>query len=215
MRGRILIVDDHPVVLYGLRFLFESDPSFEICGEASDSLAARAQAEALKPDFVICDLVLGGRDGTELIQDLRSIAPQAHILVYSSQSQWTFARRSLQAGARGYIAKSEGLRMVAMALAQIARGDIYVGEEIRQRLTQSGLGTARDVPDIDELSNRELQVLQLIGEGRSGREIAEALNLSIKTIGTYRERLKVKLCLASLRELETLAREHVVGNRTQ
>lgn len=211
--GRILIIDDHPVVLYGLRFLFEQDARFTICGEAADSTSARTQADALQPDFVILDLVLGGRDGIELLQDLTAIAPSARILVYSSQNEWRFARRTIQAGAKGYVAKSEGLAVVARALDVIAAGDTFIREAVRQRLVDA---FETDIVDpqaasIDQLSNRELQVLRMIGEGSSSREIAEALELSIKTVGTYCERIKVKLQLASFRDLEELARDHVLG----
>lgn len=211
--GRVLIVDDHPVVLYGLRFLFEHDTRFTICGEASDSISAREQAERLQPEFVILDLVLGGRDGIELLQDLTAIAPSACILVYSSQNEWRFARRTIQAGAKGYVAKSEGLTVVARALDVIAAGDIFLSDAVRQRLVGA---FETDIVDprttsIDQLSNRELQVLRMIGEGGSSRDIADALDLSIKTVGTYCERIKVKLQLESLRDLEELARDHVLG----
>lgn len=211
--GRILIIDDHPVVLYGLRFLFEQNARFIICGEAADSVSARTQAEALQPDFVILDLVLGGRDGIELLRDLTTITPAARILVYSSQNEWRFARRTIQAGAKGYVAKSEGLAVVGRALDVIADGDTFISDTVRQRLVDA---FETDIVDpqaasIDQLSNRELQVLRMIGEGSSSRDIAEALELSIKTVGTYCERIKVKLQLASLRDLEDLARDHVLG----
>ncbi len=124
--GRILVIDDHPVVLYGLRLLLEHNPRFAICGEATDSASARTQAEALRPDYVILDLVLGGRDGIELLYDLLAIAPSARVLVYSSQNEWLFARRSMKAGAKGYVAKSEGLSVVAHALDVIRhRGHLH------------------------------------------------------------------------------------------
>ncbi|TKT69886.1 response regulator transcription factor [Aquamicrobium sp. LC103] len=211
--GRVLIVDDHPVVLYGLRFLFEQDARYIICGEAADSLSAREQAEMLQPDFVILDLVLGGRDGIELLQDLTAIVPSARILVYSSQNEWRFARRTIQAGAKGYVAKSEGLAVVGRALDVIAAGETFISEAVRQRLVDAFETNVVDPrqTSIDQLSNRELQVLRMIGEGSSSRDIANALKLSIKTVGTYCERIKVKLQLESLRDLEELARDHVLG----
>ncbi|MEP9380663.1 response regulator transcription factor [Aquabacter sp. CN5-332] len=210
---RLLIVDDHPVVLYGLRFLLEKKPSFVICGEAVDSASARAQAEALQPDYIILDLVLGGRDGIELLQDLLALAPSARILVYSSQNEWSFARRSVKAGAKGYVAKSEGLPIVAHALDVIAAGGTFVSDAVRQRLMEAFATDAAELErtSIDQLSNREMQVLRMIGEGHSSREIARELGISAKTIGTYYERIKVKLRLDRFRDLEILARDHVMG----
>lgn len=211
-RGRILIVDDHPVVLYGLRFLFEQNERFTICGEAADSVSARKQAEALQPDYVILDLVLGGRDGIELLQDLTIIAPATRVLVYSSQNEWCFARRTIRAGAKGYVAKSEGLTVVADALDIIAGGGTFLSDTLRQRLADIFETDSVDPrPTLDQLSNRELQVLRMLGEGSSNRDIAEALSLSVKTVGTYCERIKVKLQLTGFRDLEETARDHVQG----
>ncbi|WP_454917705.1 response regulator [Xanthobacter sediminis] len=211
--GRILIIDDHPVVLYGLRFLLEREERFTVCGEASDSLAARTQVELLRPDYVILDLVLGGRDGIELLRDLRTLAPDARILVYSSQNEWSFARRSIRAGARGFVAKSEGLAVVAEALQVIASGGVFIAETVRERMvgTFDRQGHAGIAAQLDRLSDRELQVLRMIGSGGSSRSIADGLGLSIKTVGTYCERLKVKLDLDSLRDLEELSRDYVQG----
>ncbi|GHD20827.1 hypothetical protein GCM10016234_33670 [Tianweitania populi] len=150
----------------------------------------------------------------EMVQDLCRIAAKTRILVYSSHSEWTFARRALQAGAKGYVAKSEGLERVATALGMIARNQIYVSEDVRSRLTERGESEASMSvkPNIDALSNRELQILRLVGNGTSSREIADALGLSIKTVATYCERLKVKFKLGAMRDLQALAREHVEGN---
>lgn len=213
--GRVLIVDDHPVVLYGLRFLLDQTPKFSVCGEAADSASALTQACALQPDFLILDLVLGGRDGIELLQDLIGIVPTARILIYSSQNEWRYARWTIQAGARGYVAKSEGLKIVARALDVIAAGGIFVSDAVRGRLLETFATDVTDVEDstIQQLSNRELQILRLIGDGNSPREVAAALGLSVKTVGTYCERVKVKLQLSNLRELEAFARDHVAGRR--
>lgn len=211
--GRVLIIDDHPVVLYGLRFLFERDERFVVCGEAAGSAAARVQMAALRPDYVILDLVLGGRDGLELLRDLLSLVPETRILVYSSQNEWTFARRVIRAGARGYVAKSEGLPVVAQALGIVASGGIFIAEAVRQRMTETfnPEGEAGFASRLGQLSDRELQVLRMIGDGETSRAIAGTLGLSIKTVGTYCERIKIKLQLESLKDLEALARDHVQG----
>lgn len=213
MSNRILLVDDHPVVLFGLRFLLEQNPRFAICGEVADGVSARAQVAALQPEYIILDLVLGGRDGIELIEDLLEIVPTTRILVYSSQNEWRFARRSIKAGARGYVAKSEGLPVVARALDVVAEGGIFISDAVRLRMLDTFatdiMGSGQE--GIDQLSNREIQVLRMIGEGHSSRNIAEELGISIKTVGTYCERIKVKLRLDSFRDLEVLARDHVLG----
>lgn len=203
---RLLIIDDHPVVLFGLRLLFSDYPGVEIQGEAQDVAAARQLTEAHRPDFIILDLVLGGRDGIELISELLRLHPAARIIVYSSQDERHFARRALQAGARGYVAKSESLSVVATAVNAVAAGEIYVSAAVQQMLLHDVARHASAAASpYDGLSNRELQVLRMIGAGFSSQDIAAELNLSIKTIGTYRERIKVKLGLDHARALEQLA----------
>ncbi|WP_162875528.1 response regulator [Sphingomonas crusticola] len=208
----VLIVDDHPIVLYGLRFLFDHHARFTICGEASDAETARHLAQQLQPNYIVLDLVLGGRDGIDLVKDLMAAAPAARILIYSSQNEWRFARRALQAGAKGYVAKSEGLVVVEHAISVLASGETFLSEGVQRRLIEDFLGVDEDQESagFDLLSNRELQVLRMIGEGLSTGEIGRALQLSVKTIGTYRERIKEKLALTSARTLEELARSSVV-----
>lgn len=210
--SHVLIVDDHPIVLYGLRFLFDQDSRFRVCAEANDAETARSSAGELQPDYIVLDLVLGGRDGIDLVKDLVAIAPRARILVYSSQSEWRFARRVLQAGARGYVAKSEGLVVVGQAMQVLASGESFISAALQRRLLDDFLGTSgeQEPADPDQLSDRELQVLRMIGEGLSTGEIGKALQLSVKTVGTYRERIKSKLAVASSRALEELARSYVL-----
>jgi len=203
MSKSILVVDDHPIVLYGLKFLFEGDESFTVCGEAGDVSQARELAAARQPDFIILDLVLGGRDGLELLRELRALSPASRILVYSSQNELFFGRKCAAAGAWGYLSKSEGLPAVARALAMVAEGVPY--------FEHGETGATPDLPPIEQLSARELQVLRMIGEGSSSRAMSEALGLSIKTIGTYRERIKAKLMLANVRDLDDLARDYAEG----
>lgn len=201
------------MVLYGLRLLLGQAQRFTICGEAVDSASARAQVDTLRPDYIVLDLLLGGRDGIELLEDLLAMAPAARILVYSSQNEWRFARRCLKAGAKGYVAKSEGLPVVAHALDLIAEGGTFISDAVRQRMLDAfatdSIGPGQE--SIDQLSNREIQVLRMIGEGYASRDIARELGLSVKTVGTYCERIKVKLLLDSFRDLEILARDHVLG----
>jgi two-component system response regulator NreC len=210
-RQRILIVDDHPIVLFGLRVAFEQHGRYVICGEAGDPEHARALTGQSQPDFIVLDLVLGGRDGIELVRDLAAIAPAARILVYSSQSEWRFARRVLQVGARGFVAKSDGLETVTAAIDVLARGDVFVGEWLRHRLLEDFIEAAPcDLREaINALSERERQVLYMIGEGRAVGEIAAVLDVSVKTVGTYRDRIKAKLGIANSRDLTIVAHDHL------
>lgn len=196
--SRLLIIDDHPVVLTGLRLLFAADPRFEVAGEATSAAAARAEPGRLQPDLIVTDLVMGGADGIALIEDLAAIGPRAAILVYSSHDERLWGPRVLRAGARGFVAKAEPLDAVAEALAALVAGRRHVGSAAPQ-------------PPATEaaLSARERQVLGLIGEGYSLQAMAATLGLSVKTVGTYRERLKAKFGLDNVRMLERIAQEQI------
>lgn len=205
MALRLLIVDDHPIVLSGLRLLLAGDGRFALCGEATTAADARTQAERLQPDLIVTDLVMGGADGVGLVVDLLALAPAAAILVYSSHDELIWARHALKAGARGYVSKVEPLEMVAIALQQIGDGGIHVSEAVQRILSADAQGS-RIVPhDMASLSVRELQILTLMGSGHSLQSLSLELQLSIKTIGTYRERLKIKLGFDTIRMLEYFA----------
>lgn len=150
------------------------------------------------------DLVLGGRDGTELVETLLMLQPGMRILVYSSQNESVYARRCLRSGASGFVAKSARLECVREALELIAHGQIAVSEELQRSLLRE-YATVDAASPLELLSSRELQVLRLLGSGHDSRSIAEELHLSMKTVGTYRERLKLKLGLDSARKLERYA----------
>jgi DNA-binding NarL/FixJ family response regulator len=184
-----------------------------VAGEAADPAAARAAMEQLQPALVVLDLLLGGRDGVELVEDLRAIHPAGRVLVYTSQSERAYADRALRAGASGYLMKSAGPAEVLAALERIAAGDFVVSPVVQQLLlARTAAGPASRAGDpLAELSDRELQVFRLVGAGRGTGEIAAELNLSPKTIGTYRERLKDKLNCQSARELDRRAFEYVHG----
>jgi DNA-binding NarL/FixJ family response regulator len=206
-KSSVLLVDDHPVMRLGLRLALQSSPRFAVAGEASDAVGAREAVERLRPDLVVFDLVLGGRDGLELLEDLCAVHPGGRVLVYSSQSEKMFALRAVEAGARGYLMKSAGPPEVVAALEQIATGEIVVSPAIQQLLlARTASRPAADTP-LGALSARELQILRLIAAGQSPAEIAAELRLSVKTIGTYRERLKDKLGCESARELDRRAEE--------
>jgi DNA-binding NarL/FixJ family response regulator len=208
----VLLVDDHPVARVGLRFLLEEHEFFVVCGEAGDAAAACRLVEELLPDFIVLDMRLGGRDGTELVEDLLAIHPAAGILIFSSLDELAYARRTLRAGARGFVEKSRGIEEVAVGLGRLARGDYAFSEQVQRALFSDAAGCASGDP-LGDLSDRELQVFRLLGEGRGTAEIARELHLSMKTIGTYRERLKDKLNLETATNLEHSARVFVREGR--
>ena len=206
---QVLIVDDHPVVCAGLRLLLEGDPQFAVCGEAGDIATAQQLVTTLHPAFAVVDLVLGGRDGTEFIEDLLVLEPTLRVLVYSSQPEQPWARRSLRAGARGYVAKSSGLEEVRRSLQSIAQGEIHLSPAAQRSLISDYAAGRAGRSPLDLLSSRELQVFRLLGTGLGSAGIAEELALSVRTVGTYRERLKSKLGAQTGRELERRAEEFV------
>jgi len=196
---RVFLIDDHPVVRSGLAMLLESMPGYVLAGEAGSTAEAREMLKNDPPDIVVFDLMLGGRDGIELLSELQVMCPVTRFLVYTMQPEHVYARRALRAGAHGFLMKSSGLPAVRDALAALIRGERYVSPAMTQVLIQESLGGARAT--VDELSDRELQVLGLLAEGRELGEIATSLNLSVKTVGTYRERLKNKLGVETASEL--------------
>jgi len=193
------------VVRSGVALLIESMPGWELAGEASSTAEARLRLKPARADVVVFDLVLGGRDGLELLGELRQLCPAARFLVYTMQPERLYARRALRAGAQGYLMKSANLTAMREALEALVRGNRYVSPAMAQVLIDESLGGARVA--VDDLSDRELQVLGLLAGGRELGEIATELSLSVKTVGTYRERLKNKLGVETAREL---AREAAV-----
>lgn len=185
------------------------EPKFAVCGEASSVAEGRQLAEELRPDFVVLDLLLGGRDGMELISDILAAHPAAYILIYSSQDELRYARRALQAGARGYVSKTASLPDVLVALEALARGELHVSAAVQRALVQEAARGNAATNALDNLSNRELQVFRLLGSGLATQAVAAELHLSAKTVGTYRERLKDKLGLENARELERCAENYV------
>jgi DNA-binding NarL/FixJ family response regulator len=193
----VFIVDDHPIVRQGLAQLIEQEPDLRVCGEAADVREARAALSRVRPDVVILDLSLRDSDGLELIKDIRNKYEGLPVLVLSMHDENIYAERLLSSGANGYIMKQAAGDLLITALRRVLSGGVYVSERIGacmiERLAVSGRKHATD--PIDRLSNREIQVLNLIGRGKTTREIAQDLNLSIKTIESHRQRIKKKLSL--------------------
>jgi DNA-binding NarL/FixJ family response regulator len=194
MKHPVLIVDDHPIVRRGLRDVINETIDLEVCGEAADVPEALRKIEATHPDVVVVDITLGDEDGIELIDYVMSRWPSMKILVSSAHDEKTFAGRVLRAGALGFISKREPLPQVVDAVRQVLRGDVYLSPNMATCLLQRAAGgQSLDQDPVQSLSNRELQVFQLIGEGLSTREIADRLGISPKTVESHRKVLKQKL----------------------
>ena len=202
---RILLVDDHVLMRRGLKTLIETEPDLVVCAEAATRLTGLDAITASNPDLVIIDLSLrnGDCDGLELIKDIKKHFPHLHMLVLTMHEEATYAERALRAGARGYVTKQELDGTVITAIRHVLAGEIHTSEAMSRRLTQKFVtgGKVGTGSEMDVLSDRELEVFKRIGTGQTTRKIADELFLSVKTIESYREHLKVKLGLASGVEL--------------
>ena len=198
---RILIVDDHPIVRQGLRRLIDQEEDLSVCGEAEDVKEARNAIEAMSPDAVILDISLRNSDGVDLIKELRLRRIKTPVLVLSMHDESIYAERLLSAGANGYIMKQEASDQFLVALRGVLAGDIYVSNAVRGKMVKAAAAEDAVADPISRLSNRELQVFNLIGQGLSTREIAEKLNLSVKTIESHRLTIKDKLNIDSATQL--------------
>jgi DNA-binding NarL/FixJ family response regulator len=199
----ILIVEDHPIFRMGIKDMIDHEPDMQVCGEAEDVDTAIDQIQSLKPDLVIVDLSLKNSTGVDLIKEIHDRFPSCAALVLSMHDESLHAERCLQAGAKGYIMKQEASESVVEAIRNIMAGHIHVSRKIMNHLLtiyQNQPSTAHESP-LKRISDRELQIFRLIGLGLSSKQIAVQLNLSIKTVGTYQERIKEKLNLKTAREL--------------
>ncbi|HPR52956.1 MAG TPA: response regulator transcription factor [Deltaproteobacteria bacterium] len=211
---RIIIVEDHEVFRLGIRELINHEPDLVVCAEADNVNSARELIEELAPDMAIIDISLKKSNGLDLIQEINASHSHMKILVLSMHDELLYAERSLQAGAQGYIMKQETSKSIVKAIRHILNNNIYVSDTIMEHL----LNRVRSGQDnieksaVHTLSDREFAVLRSIGEGRSTGEIAEQMNLSVRTISTYRERIKEKLQLKNAAELVRYAIHWVEDN---
>src|ERR1700691_5533995 len=199
----VFVVDDHPIVRQSLALLINREADLAVCGEAEEMHAALSAIQAAKPDILIVDISLNGPDGLELLKNIRITSPRLPVLVLSMHDESIYAERALRAGANGYIMKQEATEKVLVALRRILSGEIYVSDRIANSMLQQYVrGTAAsEHSSIADLTDRELEVFRLIGEGFGTRQIAEALHLSVKTVESYQAHIKEKLSLRSAREL--------------
>jgi len=214
-KKHILIVDDHPLVRKGIRSLLEQEQDFAVAGEAGSRGEVLDFLRKAAVDLVLLDISLQGSDGIEVTKAIRAEFETTPILIVSMHDEGLYAERALRAGANGYIMKQEVAESVIKAIRQVLSGKIYVSDNMRQKVLRDLTQPKSDVKSspIERLSDRELEVFRLIGEGRGTREIAESLHLSIKTIETYRAHIKEKLTIRSAAELARAAVNWVESSR--
>lgn len=204
VRKRILIVDDHAVLREGLVAQINRESGLVVCGEAESARAAVEAVEKLNPDLVLADITLPGRNGLELIRDLRALRAELPVLVLSMHDASLFAERVLRAGGRGYVSKQQSGRQLIQAIRHVLSGQIYLSEEISTRLLGSFTGKAerpRTLSPVELLTDRELEVFNLIGQAKETKDISRRLGMSAKTVEAHRASIKRKLKLKTGPEL--------------
>ena len=213
-KHRVFVVDDHPIIRQGLALLIDQEPDLEVCGEAEEAETALAAIAAARPDVLLLDISLRGPDGIDLLKAIRATDTELPVLVLSMHDESIYAERALRAGANGYIMKQEATENVLVALRRILRREVYVSDRIASSMLRqitAGGGKAAQTP-IERLSDRELEVFRLIGEGHGTRQIADELHLSVKTVESYQAHIKEKLALQSSRDLVQRAIEWRLGD---
>jgi len=213
-RRRILLIDDHPFMRAGLAQLIDRQPDMIVCGEAGNPAEAFTAMAAAKPDLVLSDLTMPGRSGLEFIKDLLAVSPGMPVLVVSMHDEVVYSERALRAGARGYIMKEAGGENLLAALRQVMRGEVYLSPRMSARVLEgmAGRRPRSSQSPIETLTDREFEVFQLIGQGKSTRDIATQLHISPKTVDVHRGHLKEKL---NLRDVTALIRHAVRWVETQ
>lgn len=194
---RLLLVDDHPIMRHGLVQLISAEPDLEVCAEAGNAAEGMTAAAKQNPDLVIADLTLPDKHGLEFIKDLRALHPDLQIMVLSMHDESLYAERALRAGARGYLMKEAAAENLIRAVRRVLGGDIYLSDKMASVMLEllSGQRKTSASAGIDRLTDRELEVLQLIGSGRGTRQIADQLHVSVRTIDAHRAHIKDKLQL--------------------
>lgn len=204
---RILLVDDHPITRQGLAQLINFESDLEVCGEADGVKQARALIDELNPDLVLLDITLPDGSGLEVIKDTLALHPECQILVISMHEESLYAERVLRAGGRGYVMKQEGGKKIMDAIRRVLSGKVYLSDDMSARVLESlsgGRSTQEKAP-LQTLTDREFEVFELIGQGKSTRTIAKHLSLSVKTVEVHRLNMKRKLGLDSASELVSFA----------
>ena len=209
--SRILVVDDHPLFREGIQQMINRNQTLKVCGEAASIAEALKVVAELKPDLVLVDISLEGGDGIELIKTLKATYEDLPILVISMHNETLYAERALRAGALGYVMKNESARTVKSAIFKVLGGNVFLSERMSASVLTKMVGGKREeaVSPVEQLSDRELQVFQMLGEGKPTRQIAEELELTIPTIHSFRTRIKEKLRFQNATELVLNANQWV------
>lgn len=212
----VFVVDDHPLLRQGLALLINQQQDLEVCGEAEEAQAAMQAIIKNRPDILIVDISLNGPDGLDLLKNIRALDADLPVLILSMHDEAIYAERALRARANGYIMKQEATEKVLVAVRRILNGEVYLSDRMANKMLQQYIGgtPAAIQSRISALSDRELEVFCLIGEGRRTREIAEELHLSVKTVETYQAHIKEKLSLHSGRELIQHAIQWKIDEKT-
>jgi DNA-binding NarL/FixJ family response regulator len=202
-RSTVFIVDDHPIVRQGLALLINREPDLAVCGDAEEACSAMQRIGETQPDLIVVDISLNGPDGLDLLKTIRSRDANLPVLILSMLDELLYAERALRAGASGYIMKQEATERVLIAIRRILGGEIYVSDRMANRMLHRFVGGNQEAErsPIAELTDRELEVFRLIGEGHGTRQIAEELHISVKTVESYQAHIKEKLSLKNAREL--------------
>jgi DNA-binding NarL/FixJ family response regulator len=212
---RVLLVDDHPIVRQGLALLIDREPDLSVCGEADGAHTAFHAITTLRPDIVVLDISLNGPDGLDVLKEIRLKSASMPVLILSMHDESIYAERAMRAGANGYIMKQEATEKVLVAIRRILQGEVYLSDRLTNTMLQQymrGTTTPKKSPLVN-LTDRELEVFRLIGEGHGTRQIADELHLSVKTIESYQAHIKEKLALRNARELLQHAIEWTVNNK--
>jgi len=199
---KVFLVDDHPLVREGLTNLINQQPRFRVCGEAENVPDALRGIETSDPDVAIVDISLKGSSGLELIKQLKALRPRLAIIALSMHDEKFYAERAIRAGARGYVMKRESTKKIVAAIDEVLKGRLCISEQVAAGLAEKFIGgrTGNDWP-VELLSDRELEVFNLLGQGFETRQVAETLNVSMKTVQAYCARIKQKLKLSTASEL--------------
>jgi DNA-binding NarL/FixJ family response regulator len=201
-KTKILVVDDHPLVREWLANLINGEPDFEVCGQTGTAREALGLVETLSPQIVVVDISLDGSSGLELIKDVKAVHPKVGMIVLSMHDEMLYAERVMRAGAAGYIMKREATEKVLDAIRTVIQGGLYFSNAVNAMLAQKLVQGAGDQPAaIGSLSDRELEVFQLLGRGYNTRQISGQMNVGFKTVHAYCARIKEKLNLANINEL--------------
>ena len=202
-KNRVFLVDDHPIVRQGLALLINREADLMVCGEADGAPTALQEIASVAPDLIVLDISLDGPDGLEILKTIRMKDPILPVLVLSMHDESSYAERSLRAGANGYIMKQEATEKVLVAIRRILQGKVYLSDRLTNKMLEQYVHGPRSPKSdpLGTLSDRELEVYRLIGSGRSTRQIADELHVSVKTVESYQAHIKEKLQLRNAREL--------------